>query len=247
MKGDVINNMNTYKNPIIVALDVSNKEKAFKLFDDLGKNAGALKIGLEMFIRFGPNIVKNAVERGAKIMLDLKLHDIPNTVQRATANVSMLGADLLTIHTTGGKEMMRAARRGVEEAKEKSGVRGPKLLGVTVLTSISEDVLKSELGVDKSVQEQVVALALQAKEAGLDGVVASPKEIKSIREVCGNDFLIVTPGIRPAGSAADDQKRVCTPEQAIADGADYLVIGRPILNAENPVERLKKIVESIIH
>ena len=238
--------MNSYQNPIIVALDVSNKEKAFKLFDDLGQNAGALKIGLEMFIRFGPDIVKNAVERGAKIMLDLKLHDIPNTVQRATANVSMLGADLLTIHTTGGKKMMRAARRGVDEAKEKSGVRGPKLLGVTVLTSISEEILNSELGVDKSIQEQVTALALMAKEAGLDGVVASPKEIKSIREACGKDFLIVTPGIRPAGSSVDDQKRVCTPEQAIADGADYLVIGRPILNAENPQKRLKEIVESLI-
>jgi len=237
--------MKTCRNSVIVALDVSDKEKAYQLFDELGPNAGALKIGLEMFIRFGPDIVKNAVERGAKVMLDLKLHDIPNTVRKATANVSLLGAELLTIHTTGGKEMMRAARLGVEEAKEKSGVNGPKLLGVTVLTSINENVLKSELGVEKSVEKQVVALAKQAKEAGLDGVVASPKEIKSIREACGEDFLIVTPGIRPAGSSTDDQKRVCTPEQAISDGADFLVIGRPILNADNPSERLKEINESI--
>ena len=237
--------MKINKNPIIVALDVSNKEKAYQLFDELGENAGALKIGLEMFIRFGPDIVKNAVERGAKIMLDLKLHDIPNTVQRATSNVSLLGAKMLTIHTTGGKEMMRAARRGVEEAEEKFGVVGPKLLGVTVLTSISEEALKSELGVEKTVEEQVVSLAIQAKEAGLDGVVASPKEIKSIRDACGEDFLIVTPGIRPEGSSVDDQKRVCTPKQAVSDGADYLVIGRPILNADNPVEKLKEINKSI--
>ena len=237
--------MNTCNNPVIVALDVSDKEKAYQLFDQLGQNAGALKIGLEMFIRFGPDIVRNAVERGAKVMLDLKLHDIPNTVRKATANVSLLGAELLTIHTTGGKEMMRAARLGVEEAEKKSGVKGPKLLGVTVLTSISNETLKTELGVDKSVEQQVVSLAIQAKEAGLDGVVASPKEIKSIRDACGEDFLIVTPGIRPAGSSVDDQKRVCTPEQAISDGADYLVIGRPILNADNPVEKLKEINESI--
>jgi len=232
---------------VIVALDVSDKNKAAQLFEELGEDAGALKIGLEMFIRFGPGIVKDAVSRGAKIMLDLKLHDIPNTVQRAVANVSLLGAELLTIHTTGGKEMMKAARRGIEDAKKNDGVIGPKLLGVTVLTSISEEAMKNELGVTKSVEEQVVSLALLAKEAGLDGVVASPKEIKSIRNACGEGFLIVTPGIRPAGSSADDQKRVCTPEQAVADGADYLVIGRPILQAENPVEKLKEINESIIH
>ena len=239
--------MTDFKNPIIVAIDVSDKNKAVEYFDTLGNEAGALKIGLEMFIRFGPEIVKEAIARGAKIMLDLKLHDIPNTVQRAVANVSLLGAELLTIHTTGGKEMMKAARRGVEEAEKNAGVKGPKLLGVTVLTSISEEVLKEELGVIKSVEEQVVALAKQAKEAGLDGVVASPKEIKSIRAACGDDFLIVTPGIRPAGSSADDQKRICTPEQAVADGADFLVIGRPILQADNPKEKLKEINESIIH
>jgi orotidine-5'-phosphate decarboxylase len=230
---------------VIVALDVSDKNKAAQLFEELGEDAGALKIGLEMFIRFGPGIVKDAVTRGANIMLDLKLHDIPNTVQRAVANVSLLGAKLLTIHTTGGKEMMKAARRGIEDAKKNAGVVGPKLLGVTVLTSISEEAMGNELGVTKSVEEQVVSLALLAKEAGLDGVVASPKEIKSIRKVCGDDFLIVTPGIRPAGSSADDQKRICTPEQAVADGADYLVIGRPILQAENPVDKLKEINESI--
>ncbi len=237
--------MKTYKKQVIVALDVSNKNKAALLFDELGPDAAALKIGLEMFIRFGPEIVKEAVARGAKIMLDLKLHDIPNTVQRAAANVSLLGAELLTIHTTGGLEMMKAARRGVEEAEKNAGVKGPKLLGVTVLTSISEEAMKNELGVTKSVEEQVVALALLAKEAGLDGVVASPKEIKSIRKACGDDFLIVTPGIRPAGSSADDQKRICTPEQAIADGADYLVIGRPILQADNPKEKLIEIAENL--
>ncbi len=237
--------MKTYKKQVIVALDVSNKNKAALLFDELGPDAAALKIGLEMFIRFGPEIVKEAVARGAKIMLDLKLHDIPNTVQRAAANVSLLGAELLTIHTTGGLEMMKAARRGVEEAEKNAGVKGPKLLGVTVLTSISEEAMKNELGVTKSVEEQVVALALLAKEAGLDGVVASPKEIKSIRKACGDDFLIVTPGIRPVGSSADDQKRICTPEQAIADGADYLVIGRPILQADNPKEKLIEIAENL--
>ncbi len=239
--------MKQNENKVVVALDVSNKNKAAQLFDELGEDAAALKIGLEMFIRFGPEIVQNAVARGAKIMLDLKLHDIPNTVQKAVANVSLLGAELLTIHTTGGMKMMKAARRGIEEAEKNYGVKGPKLLGVTVLTSISEEAMKNELGVIKSVEEHVVSLALLAKEAGLDGVVASPKEIKSIRNACGDDFLIVTPGIRPAGSSVDDQKRVCTPEQAVADGADYLVIGRPILQADNPVEKLKEINKSIIH
>lgn len=237
--------MKKIENPIIVAIDVSDKNIANEYFNTLGNEAGALKIGLEMFIRFGPNIVKEAVAKNAKIMLDLKLHDIPNTVRKAVKNVSLLGADLLTIHTTGGAEMMRAARRGADEAEKMQGVKAPKLLGVTVLTSISEEVLKNELGVEKSVEEQVVSLAKMAKNSGLDGVVASPKEIKSIRAACGDDFLIVTPGIRPAGSASDDQKRICTPEQAIADGADFLVIGRPILQAENPKQKLIEIRNSI--
>ena len=198
-----------------------------------------------MFIKFGPDIVKEAVGRGVKVMLDLKLHDIPNTVKRAVVNVSELGAELLTIHSSGGMAMLKAAREGIEEAEQKQGIKGPKLLAVTVLTSIHENSLHNELGVNRSVEEQVASLAKLAQEAGMDGVVASPKEIKLIREACGEDFLIVTPGIRPAGASLDDQKRVCTPAEAVNDGADFIVIGRPIVKADDPLEALTRILEDI--
>ncbi len=237
--------MEHFTNPIILALDVSSRENMEKLIVELSSYVGAFKIGLEMFTRFGPDIVKEALNRQSRVMLDLKLHDIPNTVQRATKNVALLGVDLLTIHAGGGSAMMRAAREAVEEFEQTSGKAGPKLLGVTVLTSIDQQMLRQEMGVTRELGEQVVALAETARAAGLDGVVASPKEIRSVRDACGSDFLIVTPGIRPAGSSADDQKRICTPGDAIRAGASYIVIGRPVLTADDPIAVLEQIGNEI--
>jgi len=233
------------ENKVIIALDLSDPEKMRKVVGELSPHTGFFKVGLEMFIGFGPDIVREVVEQKGRVMLDLKLHDIPNTVKKATKNAASLGAELLTIHTTGGAEMMKAAKEAVDKFEGETGKKGPKLLGVTVLTSIDQEALNNELGVDKKVDDQVVALARLAQNSGLDGVVSSPKEIEKIREACGDDFLIVTPGIRPAWASTDDQKRICTPAEAVKLGASYLVIGRPVLKAENPVEAIIKINEEI--
>ncbi len=231
-------------NKVIIALDLSDLKKMRKVVAELSPHTGFFKVGLEMFIGFGPDIVREVVEQKGHVMLDLKLHDIPNTVKKATKNAASLGAELLTIHTTGGTEMMKAAKEAVDEFEQETGKKGPKLLGVTVLTSIDQETL-NELGVDKQVADQVVALAKLAQISGLDGVVSSPKEIEKIREACGDDFLIVTPGIRPEWASTDDQKRICTPAEAVKLGASYLVIGRPVLKAENQVEAIVRINREI--
>jgi len=233
------------ENKVIIALDLSDLEKMRKAVEELSPHTGFFKVGLEMFVLFGPDIVKEVVEKKGRVMLDLKLHDIPNTVKKATKNAAFLGAELLTIHTSGGAEMMKAAREAVDEYEHETGKKGPKLLGVTVLTSIDQGTLNEELGVDKQVDEQVVSLAKLAQISGMNGVVSSPKEIEKVREACGEDFLIVTPGIRPAWASKDEQKRICTPADAVKLGANYLVIGRPVLKAENPVAAIAKINEEI--
>jgi orotidine-5'-phosphate decarboxylase len=178
-------------------------------------------------------------------MLDLKLHDIPNTVKHAARNAAKLGVDFLTIHTTGGIAMMQAAKEGVLDGARESGTSPTQLLGITVLTSLDQDVLSNELGVNRSVQDQVVALAENAHAAGLDGVVSSPQEVPAIREACGNEFLVVTPGIRLATSSRDDQKRVTTPKDAIDSGASFIVIGRAVTKVDNPIGVLKGIVADL--
>ncbi len=182
---------------------------------------------------------------GAKVFLDLKFHDIPNTVKGAAESATKLGVYVFTIHTSGGYEMMKAAADAARETSIKLGIKKPFVLGVTVLTSIDQQVLKKEMGVKKSLKEQVVYLAKLAKSAGLDGVVASPQEIREIRVSCGEDFIILTPGIRPKSRFLDDQKRVMTPKQALKQGADFLVIGRPIRNAKNPVEAAQDILKEM--
>ena len=228
------------KNPVITALDVSDREAMRALIKKLSTFGGIFKLGLEMFVGFGPDIVREVIDGGGKVMLDLKLHDIPNTVKKAAKNAGLLGAELLTVHASGGSAMLKAAVEGVKEAGSKT-----KVLAVTVLTSIDEETLSKELGVGKSVLEQVKSLALLAKESGVDGVVCSPKEIKAIRECCGPDFLIVTPGIRPKWAAVNDQKRIKTPSEAIADGANYIVVGRPITEAGDPADAMQKILSEI--
>jgi len=231
----------TRPNPVILALDLGTTEDVRRIIALTRAHVAIYKLGLELFVRFGPGIVAAVRSLDALIMLDLKLHDIPNTVKRATRNAAALGVEMLTIHASGGAAMMRAAREAVDDYRKESGSRGPKLLGVTVLTSLDQQALSTELGVGRPVQDQVVALAVLARESGLDGVVASPREIGPVRSVCGPGFLIVTPGIRPAGTAAGDQKRTLTPHEAVAAGADYIVVGRPVLDAADPLAVLTAI------
>lgn len=228
---------------IIVALDVGNKKEALSLVSEL-KDALLFKVGMELFTAEGPNLLEEIARQGKKAFLDLKYHDIPNTVAGAVRSAIRHRVHMLTLHTSGGKEMLaRAAEASAQEAAS-HGTSRPYLLGVTVLTSLNEGELK-DIGIPASVDVQVLRLASLAKESGLDGVVSSPREIGIIKKECGKDFLIITPGIRPAWAAAQDQKRVMTPAEAVAKGADYIVIGRPITGAPSPQEAFLKIVREI--
>ena len=216
---------------IIVALDVATDEEALAIVEELGDSVGAYKIGMQLYNACGPAILDEVAKRNGKVFLDLKFHDIPNTVASAARVVANFGVLMFDVHAGGGAAMMKAAVEALAEEAAKLGKERPLLIGITVLTSLSEEELQGEIGVARGLTEQVAALAKLAKDSGLDGVVASPQEIRIIREACGEDFLIVTPGIRPADAAANDQKRVKTPGEAVRDGADYLVIGRPITKA----------------
>jgi orotidine-5'-phosphate decarboxylase len=217
---------------IIVALDLPTSELALDLVDRLGDAIDFYKIGSPLFTRAGPQIVRDVRARGKRVFLDLKYHDIPSTVAGAVSSAAELGIDLLTLHASGGEAMMRAAR----EARDAAGPDGPRLLGVTVLTSFGaadvEQVWNKEI---ISVREEVVRLGRLAAEAGLQGVVSSPLEIEALKRRHGADFIVVTPGIRPAGVGVADQTRTATPADAMRAGADFLVIGRPIWEAEDPV------------
>jgi orotidine-5'-phosphate decarboxylase len=217
---------------IIVALDLPTSELALDLVDRLGDAIDFYKIGSPLFTRAGPQVVRDVRARGKRVFLDLKYHDIPSTVAGAVGSAAELGVDLLTLHASGGESMMRAAR----EARDAAGPDGPRLLGVTILTSFGaadvEQVWNKEI---ISVREEVVRLGRLAAEAGLQGVVSSPLEIEALKRRHGADFIVVTPGIRPAGVGVADQTRTATPADAMRAGADFLVIGRPIWEAEDPV------------
>ncbi|MDH7498873.1 MAG: orotidine-5'-phosphate decarboxylase [candidate division NC10 bacterium] len=230
---------------LIIALDVETLQEAEKLIDLLRGKAGAFKVGSELFAAAGPAVVEMIHGKGEKVFLDLKFHDIPNTVAKAVVQACRLEVFMLNLHAWGGSEMMRAAAAAARRASANSKDSRPHLLGVTVLTSLDESILNKELGVHRPLREQVVHLAKMAKEAGLDGVVASPQEIREIRLACGKDFLIVTPGVRPAWAAAGDQKRTMTPREAVEAGADYIVVGRPILAASDPFSAASRIIEEI--
>ena len=221
-------------NRILVALDVDSSAKALALADTLRGTVAGYKIGKQLFTAEGPDVVRALTARGDRVFLDLKFHDIPNTVAGAVRSAMLTGAWMVNVHASGGSAMMRAAAQAAHDASAKTGAARPLVIGVTVLTSMDEAAL-AEVGTTRPVIEQVVHLARLAKAAGLDGVVASPQEIAAIREACGPDFHIVTPGIRPAGqSGTDDQARTLTPKEAVAAGATYLVIGRPITAAADP-------------
>jgi orotidine-5'-phosphate decarboxylase len=228
---------------IIIALDVGTKREALALAKTL-KEARVFKIGLELFTAEGPALLEEAVRLGKKPFLDLKYHDIPNTVAGAVRSATRKGVHMLTLHTSGGMEMMAAAARAAVEESARTGKGRPILLGVTVLTSLKDEEFR-RIGFAHAVAEQVLRLAVLAKASGLDGVVCSPHEIESIKRECGLDFLVITPGIRPAWAAAQDQKRIMTPAEAISKGADYLVIGRPITGAPSPLEAFLRVLAEI--
>jgi orotidine-5'-phosphate decarboxylase len=221
---------------IIVALDVPTKKEALAVVNQIRDRISFFKIGLQLYTTEGPELVKEFVAAGAKVFLDLKLHDIPNTVARAVESASALGVQMLTIHLSGGTEMIRAA----VGARKK----GMSILGVTVLTSANEQTLR-EIGIADKIDNQVLRLAKLGVENGIDGVVASAKEIKSLRAEFGDKIKIVVPGIRPSWADTGDQKRTMTPREAVEVGANYLVIGRPIIAAKDPREALEKISKEI--
>lgn len=229
---------------LIVALDVSTMEQMKDIVGTLGNAVSFYKVGMELFYAAGEDTVAYLRDCGKSVFLDLKLHDIPNTVAQGVKSLTRLGANLITIHGQGGAVMLKAAADAAREAAEELGVERPKLLAITVLTSF-DDTTWSGIGGQLPIADQVRRLALLAKDAGVDGVVASPLEAKLIREACGDDFLIVTPGIRPAFAAANDQKRIATPSSALRDGASRLVIGRPITKADNPREAVRMILEEM--
>jgi orotidine-5'-phosphate decarboxylase len=230
----------------MVALDVDDAERAVALAHALRDEVGGFKIGMRLFYRQGPQIVSRIAQAlRRRVFLDLKLHDIPETVAQGVRALVGLGADMINVHASGGLTMMRAAREAADAEAARLGVPVPKILAVTVLTSLEQQNLSRELGIGRNLEEVVVNWAALAKAADLDGVVASPLEIAALRSALGPDFLIVTPGIRPAGAEAQDQKRVLTPAEAVRRGADYLVIGRPITGAADPVQAARAIVREL--
>lgn len=229
---------------IIVALDVSSADIALEIVSELKDHAGAFKVGLQLFTSAGPAFVRKLVESGIKVFLDLKFHDIPNTVARAGVEACRLGLWMFNVHALGGGEMMRRAADEVREVCIRENLVVPKIIGVTVLTSSDRETL-AEVGIEGDVESAVKRLVALTADAGLDGVVASPHELKMIRETTGAEFLVVTPGIRPDFATQDDQKRVMTPSGALSAGSDYLVIGRPITDAADRPAALERILDEI--
>lgn len=232
------------QNPIIVALDVPTMDAALKLAEQLAPAVGAFKIGKELFTACGPEIVRRVRATGASVFLDLKFHDIPNTVAKAVESAVRLDVQMLTIHASGGSAMMAAAEKAAQETASRSGRNAPLVLGVTVLTSMDAHDL-AETGVTATPAQQVERLASLAAKAGLRGLVCSPLEIARLREILPASVQLVTPGIRPADAEKGDQKRTLTPKEAMQAGASWLVIGRPICAAENPRAAAEKILESL--
>lgn len=232
---------------IMVALDKPDATAALKLANELQGKGCWMKVGMELFYAAGPAVVRELKSQGFRIFLDLKMHDIPNTVRGGARSLTRLGVDMFNVHGAGGIAMMQAATEGVKEAVETGDAKqAPIVIAVTQLTSTSQAVLNHEIGISGQIEDAVVRYAMLALEAGLQGVVASPIEVAAIKAACGADFVTVTPGIRPIGSEVGDQSRVTTPYDAVAGGTDYLVIGRPITAALNPAKALDNILKEMI-
>lgn len=229
---------------LIVALDVPTIDKASKLVISLGETVTFYKVGMELFYGAGHEILTYLKDYRKKIFLDLKMHDIPNTVGNSVSALANLGVDMINVHASGGRNMMQRAAKAAREVEQKTGKEAPKLIAVTVLTSFEEKGWK-ELNNALTIPEQALELAKLAKDSGLDGVVASPQEAQAIRETCGKDFLIVTPGIRQAKDSKDDQNRIATPAEALDAGATYLVVGRPITQADDTKAAAQAIIKDM--
>ena len=229
---------------LICALDFPTFDRAKALVEELGDAVTFYKVGMELFYGAGPDIICYLKKKDKKVFLDLKLQDIPNTVAHSLAVLTRLGADIMNVHAVGGPKMMAEGMKAVQEAAAELGRPAPKLIAVTVLTSMDEAQWKP-LNYAKPIGEEVLDLAALTKESGLDGVVASPREAAGIRKKCGKDFLIVTPGVRPAWAATNDQSRIATPAAAIGNGSTHLVVGRPITRADNKQEAVRKILEEM--
>ncbi|MFP1724757.1 orotidine-5'-phosphate decarboxylase [Lonsdalea quercina] len=241
MKGqNVTQKQTSHSSPIIVALDYASQRNAYEFVDRIDPQRCRLKVGKEMFTLFGPQLVNDLQQRGFEVFLDLKFHDIPNTTARAVAAAAELGVWMVNVHASGGARMMQAAK----EALLPYGADAPLLIAVTVLTSMDEDDLRG-LGIKLSPAEQAERLAVLTQQCGLDGVVCSAHEAERLKQRCGAAFQLVTPGIRPAGSGAGDQRRIMTPEQAKLAGVDYMVIGRPITQSADPAQTLNAILATL--
>ena len=238
--------MHPVHNPVICAIDTSQLDHAITLCQTLAPYIGMAKLGLEFFMAHGPDGI-HAVRKATPelpIFLDVKLHDIPNTVSKAIASLIPLNLAIITLHCAGGTHMLRLAAETAHNEASKRGIHAPKLIGITVLTSLDQTDLQ-QIGVSASPDQQVTRLASLANASGIDGIVCSPHEIVAVRTHCGKDFTIITPGIRPHASPQNDQKRTLTPQEALAKGANYLVIGRPITDSTNPAEAAKAIMDSL--
>ncbi len=233
------------ENRLIVPLDVDSLADANRIAAQLFDRVKTFKVGKQLFTAAGPAAVKRLIEEKKAVFLDLKFHDIPNTVAGAVASATKIGAEMINMHASGGFQMMRAARETAERTASELDIPPPTLLGVTILTSVDEATFQCDFGTNRRLKDQVAYLAEISQSAGLHGVVASPLEIRRVREVCGGDFVIVTPGIRPKWARRGDQRRIMTPVEAIAEGANYIVVGRPITASNRPLEAANAIIGEI--
>ncbi len=232
---------------VMVALDYPDAAAAEALVRSLEGIPCYLKVGMQLYYAAGPAFVASLKERGYKVFLDLKMHDIPNTVKGGSNSITKLGVDVFNVHAAGGLKMMEAAREGVEAALSgDSSLKRPLIIAVTQLTSTSQSVLNDEIGIGGTVEDAVIRYAKLAKQAGLGGVVASPQEVQTIKAACGLEFKTITPGIRPAGADVNDQSRIMTPREALEQGTDYMVIGRPITAAADPRAALQSIIKELV-
>ncbi len=235
----------TSRDRIALALDVDNDHDALAIVAELKDSVGVFKVGHQLFTAYGPDIVRRIIGMGGRVFLDLKYHDIPNTVAKASAEAVKLGVSIFNVHSLGGIDMMKAAAESAKETAEKYNLPAPMVLAVTILTSMDEKSMRKELKITRSLQREVAHLARLAQRAGMHGVVASPQEIKMLRRAVRGAFVILTPGVRPAWADKDDQKRVMTPGEAVKAGADYIVVGRPVLKAMDRKAAVEKILEEI--
>jgi orotidine-5'-phosphate decarboxylase len=233
------------KDRLALALDVDNDQEALAIVAELKDSVGVFKVGLQLFTAYGPDIVRRITGMGGRVFLDLKYHDIPNTVAKASAEAVKLGVSIFNVHSLGGLDMMKAAAESAGETAEKLNLPVPIVLAVTILTSMDEKSMRKELKIARTVQREVSHLARLAQRAGMHGVVASPQEIKTLRRAVRGEFVILAPGVRPAWADRDDQKRIMTPGEAVKAGADFIVVGRPVLKASDRKAAVEKILEEM--